>query len=449
MERVAKLEAENASLRAKLAEYSRNSNRPPSSDSPSQRAQRTPKRDTGRGPGGQPGHGGHQRVLLPDEEVTRVVRREPRRCRRCAADLEGAEPLDALRHQVVDLPPLQPDVTEYRLGRRRCPDCKTVTCAKLPHGVPRGMCGPRLMALVALLTGVYHVSRQSARQLLADVLGVRLSLGALSETEGKIAEALAPAHDEALARVRQARAKNIDATTWARAGEHRALWVMASRLATVFVVGVGATAHAVRSLVGTVRGILVSDRGSQFGFWAMERRQICWAHLIRKFVAFTESARPAVQKLGESLLMLAQVHLRAWHNVRDGTGSRGELQRLVTNLEPHFLAHLERGVALRLHGVSGACDNLLQHRHALFTYAFKEGVEPTNNHAERELRAFVLWRKRSFGAQSDRGDRFAERVMTVVHTLRKQKRHVLSYLVDACTAALRSSTTPGLIRSTP
>jgi transposase len=445
LKRVTELEAENAALRAKLDESSRNSNKPPSSDTPAQRRERRPKRRSGRGRGGQPGHRGHRREYLPAD---RTVRRDPRRCRRCKHDLENAEDLEPHRHQVVEVPEIRPDVTDYLLGRRRCDHCHVITRARLPRGVPSGMCGPRLMALIALLTGVAHVSRRAARQFLSDVLGVPISLGTLSEVEGKVADALAPAHVEARAHVEQATGKHIDATSWARSGAPRALWVWASRLATVFVAGVGATTSAVRELIGTMRGILISDRGSQFGFWAMHQRQICWAHLVRKFVAFAEHSHPAAREVGEALLLLAQSHLHAWHRVRDGTLSRLELQRLVTNMLPHVIAHLERGAALRLRGISGACKNLLAHSPALFTYAFVEEIDPTNNHAERELRAFVLWRKRSHGTQSDRGDRFAERVMTTVCTLRKQGRHVLSFLVESCSAALRNQPAPSLFVNT-
>jgi len=135
--------------------------------------------------------------------------------------------------------------------------------------------------------------------------------------------------------------------------------------------------------------------------------------------------------------------------VRDGTETRHNFQALITRLEPVFLSHLERGVGLRLRGVSGACANLMAHKAALFTYAFVDGVPTTNNHAERELRGFVLWRKQTAGTRSERGDRYAERVMTVVHTLRKQGRHVLSFLEDACTNSLRNEPSPALTRLDP
>ena len=436
-------------LRTRLDQNSSNSSRPPSSDSPSQRAGRPSRPPSGRKPGGQPGHEAHLRAFLPAAQVTRHERRDPKRCRRCAAGLSGAKTLRPRRHQVVELPEIVPDVTEYALGRRRCRFCHTVTTAPLPEGVPQGMCGPRLSSLIVVLTGVYHLSRRNTAALLQDVLGVRLSLGSVSNVEGRMTAVLGAAHDEALACVRQARVKHLDATSWSRAGTASSLWTFASQLATSFVITPGATTETVQALVGRRRGTLVSDRAAQFGFWAMEQRQICWAHLVRRFTAFSESPHSQVRRLGEALLLLAQVQLVEWHHVQEGTVTRQRLRELVDRLEPLFVHHLERGVALRLRNVSGACANVLAHRDALFTYAFEKGVPPTNNHAERELRGFVMWRKQTAGTRSERGDRFAERVMTVVHTLRKQGRHVLSYLEQACIAALQSQPTPALMPNGP
>ena len=109
---------------------------------------------------------------------------------------------------------------------------------------------------------------------------------------------------------------------------------------------------------------------------------------------------------------------------------------------------LARGVDLRLKGLSGACQDILDHKEALFTFAFKLGVEPTNNRAERALRAFVLWRKVSFGSQSERGCLFAQRIMSVSQTLRLQGRSVFAFLIEACRAHLAGARSPSLLPST-
>jgi transposase len=300
------------------------------------------------------------------------------------------------------------------------------------------------MALIALLTGIYRNSRRDAVNVLSDVLGVRISLGALSEAEARVSEAVAAPVEEARTYVSEQGVKHVDATGWRQAGNGRTLWTIATALVTVFGITADGSRARLRGLFAAVRGILVTDRGTQFGFWAMQDRQICWAHLIRKFVSFAERSGP-VGQLGADLLLLSRTMIHCWHKVRDGTMSRSAFGAMMVRMKPVVEGHLERGVQLRVRGVSGSCADILEHRLALWTFVDRDGVEPTNNAAERALRSFVLWRKMSFGSQSERGNRFAARIMTVAQTLRKQRRHVLAYLTDACQAALSDRTPPSLL----
>jgi len=291
--------------------------------------------------------------------------------------------------------------------------------------------------MIALLTGVHHIGRRSAAQLMSDLVGIKISLGTVSQGEEVVSKSLAVAAQQAVAIARGGDAKNVDATSWYQSATPRTLWVMACTTVTAFCITFDASAAGLKRWMRITHGILISDRGSQFTTWRMEKRQICWAHFVRKFIALSESPNPDIRRLGENLLLLTKVHMAAWHDFRDGKKTRAQLQGFVEKLKPFFLAHLQRGALMDIRGVSGACKNLIKHQAAFFTYAFVEGVEPTNNHAERELRRFVLWRKRSFGSQSERGDRFAERIMTVAHTLRKHKRNVYAFIVDACAAFIR------------
>jgi transposase len=450
-DRIAELEAEVAALKerlaaleARLAQNSSNSGKPPSSDPPGARGERAKPKPSGRQRGGQPGHKGHRRELLPPEAVTATEEHFPTTCAACKHDLPREPYGDPLRHQVVETPAVKPEVMEHRQHAVRCA-CGHVTRAQLPEGVPRGMCGPRLTALIGLLTGAYHMSRRSAMMLLSDLLGVRIALGTLSESEERVSDALAVPMEEALEHACRAPVKHVDATGWRQAGQARSLWTIATALVTVFAITLDGTREHLRELLTTLRGVLVSDRAPQFAFWAMHMRQICWAHLLRKFFAFSEDARPDVAKLGEHLLLFGHVLFHQWHRVRDGTVSRAAFRRDTMALRLCVENLLQRGVDLRLPGVSGSCADILAHRQALWTFIDRTGVEPTNNHGERELRAFVLWRKKSFGSQSDRGSRFAERVMTTVHTLRKQQRHVLSFLTEAVDAAFRHEAAPSLL----
>jgi transposase len=191
----AQLRAEVEELKARLDQNSSNSNRPPSGDAPTAREARRGKAPSGRKRGGQPGHKGWKRTLLPADKVNRTRDCFPSRCRRCEAPLPRRPDGDPLRHQVVEVPPIAPDVTEYRLHRVVC-DCGKVTCGTLPFGVPLGMCGPRLTAFIGLLTGVYKMSRREGSRLLGDVLGVKISLGALSQSEDAVSEAVSAPVEE-------------------------------------------------------------------------------------------------------------------------------------------------------------------------------------------------------------------------------------------------------------
>lgn len=443
-ETIARLMARVDELEARLAQNSSNSGKPPSSDPPGKRDERPKPNAGGRKRGGQPGHKGHRRELLPPEAVTATEEHFPEKCAACERDLPRQPCGNPILHQVVEVPPMKPDVTEHRQHAVKC-ECGHVTRAKLPDGVPLGMCGPRLVALIGLLTGVYHVSRRSATNLLSDLLGVRIALGTLSESEERVSDALAAPVQGALDHALRARVKHVDATGWRQAGKARSLWTIATAFVTVFAITLDGSREHLRELLTAVRGILVSDRAPQFGFWAMHMRQICWAHLLRKYVAFSEDKRPEVAKLGERLLLFSHLLFHLWHRVRDGTLSRAAFRRDTMALRTCVENLLQQGVDLRLQGVSGSCADILAHREALWTFIDAPGVEPTNNHGERELRAFVLWRKKSFGSQSDRGSRFAERIMTTVLTLRKQRRHVLSFLTEAVNAAFQHQPAPSLL----
>ena len=455
--RIAELESEVEALRrrvveltVRLGQHSGNSNKPPSSDPPGVRGKRPEKPEQGkRRRGGQPGHRGARRSAVPSERVDAVVDFYPEQCEHCSETLPRCADPQARRYQYTELPAFEPHTTEYRRHCVGCPRCGGRTLAPYDAAaIPKSPFGPRLMAAVALVTGVYHLSRRKAVSLFSDLLGVRISLGALSEVEGRVSEAVVPAVEEACTRVLNAPVKHTDGTSWLQAGVALSLWTIATVCATVFKIVRDSSAQTLQSLFGTREGILVSDRAAALNFWAMERRQICWAHLVRKFVSFAERDGPAGQA-GRELLEYTGLLFEYWTDHRQGHLSRDTMRVWMAPLRQQFEALLERTVAADLVGVSGSCADLLAHRAALWTFVEEEGVEPTNNHAERELRAFVLWRKRSFGTQSERGNRFAERLMTVAHTARKQGHNVLEWLTQCCVAHREGGRYPSLFAASP
>jgi len=445
--KLAELSEQVSKLTELLGRNSRNSHLPPSSDGPgsSGGAAGTGQPKSGRKRGGQKGHRGSHRELLAAERVDTFVELFPEVCLGCACGLPRVVDIAACRHQQLELRDHRPHLTEWRRHAVECERCGAWTRAAYDSAqIPSSAFGPTLTAVVAMLTGAYHLSRRKTQKLLLELFGISVSLGAISAMEQRASEALAAAHEEALREVQYAGVKHTDATSWARAGKLMSLWTLASTAATVYQIFVDGCRETVRPLFGPQLGILVSDRATVFGFWAMALRQICHAHLLRKFIAFSERDGPA-GALGRELLECTALMFEYWHGYKDRLLTRAELQFWLRPVQRDIEQLLERGEKADIERLSGSCADILTHRAALWTFVTHEGVEPTNNHGELDIRDFVLWRKRTFGTQSDRGDRFAERVMTVVRTARKQGKAVLDFMVGSVTAYVDGTPPPQLI----
>jgi len=445
-QQVAELMKRVAELTDQLGRNSSNSHLPPSSDSPEERKRRRnkAKKDKQRKRGGQQGHTGAHRELLPPDKVSKFVDLFPAECENCWEPLPRVADLSATRHQQTEVPPIEPHTTEWRRHQIACPCCGYKTRAAYDASqIPALPFGPRLTAIMALMTGVYHLGRRKAVEMLSDIVGVRVSLGALSAAEARVSDAVQPCVDQAWQRVREAEVKHTDGTSWSQAGVTMALWTIAAAGVTVFKILADNSKETLRPLYGALLGILVSDRAKALNFWAMARRQICWAHLLRKFIAFSERAGPSAS-FGRQLLDYTGLVFEYWHDYKRGKLDRATFVAWMTPVQMQIETVLAQAVAAGIAGLSGSCADILQHRAALWTFVDQAGVEPTNNHAEREIRAFVLWRKRSFGTQSARGNRFAENLMTVAHTARKQKRNVLAFLTKCCQATRSKSRPPSL-----
>lgn len=394
--------------------------------------------------GAQPGHKGHHRELLPLEQVTQIHTQLPSQCERCQEPLRGQDP-QPLRHQVVEIPPLQPQVTEYRCHRLRCTACGHFTRAALPPGVPAGRFGPRLCGLVALCTGVYRLSKRSLEQLLRDLLGLKLSLGSVCALEQRVSQALQAPVQQALEALPQQGVANCDETGW-RQSHHKAwLWVVVTAACTVFRIAKSRGADVVKQLLGPgYGGTLGSDRWSAYRFVPLGQRQLCWAHLLRDFQELVDAGGDGA-RLGKELLRLGRRVMRQWHRVRDGTRPLEQLARRLKPVRRALEASLRMGAMYFTGKARALSRELLRQERALWRFTLVEGVEPTNNSAERALRHAVLWRRSSFGTQSPQGSLFVERILTVRATLRQQGRCVLTYLTQACTAALHHQPPPSLL----
>jgi transposase len=443
------LQARVRELETRLGQNSSNSSRPPSTDPPE--APPRPKvPPSGRKRGGQPGHRGAFRALLPVEQVDEIVAVVPGRCRHCGQPLPETATGQrgrAWRHQVVELLPLTVRVTEYQMAVRRCPACGKHTRAALPPGVPRRPFGPRLTAVVALLSGRYRLSRREVRQMLQDLWEVWVSLGAIVRQEQVQSAALAPVVEEAQAAIQQAAVVNIDETGWRQERRRAWLWTVVTAELTMFLINRSRGGAAIEALLGAAfTGVVSSDRWSAYSRFPAERRALCHAHLKRDFQSLVDRGGEA-EPIGRWGLAEIERLFALWHGFRAGEFDRRELRRRLIPLQARMGRLLQRGQESLDRKAAGLCRELLKWWPALWTFARVEGVEPTNNGAERALRPAVLWRKGSFGSDGAAGSRFAERLLTVAATCRQQGRQLLEFLVAMGEAASHGSPPPSLLPS--
>lgn len=436
--RLQALQDQVTELQQRLNQNSTNSSKPPSSDPPALK-RAPPKTPSAKKAGGQHGHAKVQRALVDQPDALHDCK--PTVCRHCQQPLHGDDP-EPLRHQVWDVPPIRPIVTEYRRHRLTCPRCGLTTCGSAPAGQD----GPRLKASCVLLTGAYRLSKTKAARLLTDLFSIPLCAGQVCATEAEVGQQLKPVVDELLAAARQQPA-NVDETSM---GRGRWLWVMVTAVATVYQIASGRNRAALRALVGMdYRRVLTSDRHSVYSHLAEGRHQWCWSHLRRDFQAMVDRNNTG-SVIGKELLAMSGQMLGWWKRVRDGTLTKVRFAgRLHAQREfrVRFRAALERGSVCGCAKTAGTCRELLRGEVSMFLFAFVDGVEPTNNAAERALRHGVLWRKMSHGPKSVKGSEYLACIWSVVETCRQQGRSVWSYLTECVAAAAQGHAFPSLLNA--
>jgi transposase len=425
-----------ADLETRLNQNSTNSSKPPSSDPPALK-RAPPKTPSTQKAGGQHGHAKARRDLRDPPD--RVQECKPTSCRHCHQPLHGDDP-QPLRHQVWDIPPLRPIVTEYRRHRLRCPRCSVTTCGLAPAGQD----GPRLKAACTLLTGAYRLSKAKVARLLADLFAIPLCAGQVCAIEAEVGRQLQPVVD-ALRRAARQQPANVDETSM---GRGRWLGVMVTAVATISQIVTGRNRDALRALLGEgYRRVLTSDRHKVYDHLAPDRHQLCWAHLRRDFQAMVDRHN-AGSVIGRELLTLSGQMLGWWKRVRDGTLTKvhfaGRLHA-ERDFRVRFRAVLARGSVCGCAKTAGTCRELLRREVSLFWFAFVSGVEPTNNAAERALRHGVLWRKVSHGPKSMVGSEYLGCIWSVVETCRQQGRGVWDYLTSCVAAAAEGRVLPSLL----
>lgn len=443
--RCRELEARVLELEARLRDLEDRLKSPPRKRPVEPQPPAPAKVPTGKPRGAQPGHKPHLKQWLPPDRVTRTVRFIPEVCTRCDRALDARpgpiDPPPAI-HQVAEWPAVAADVTEYQGHSRTCV-CGHVSHAAIPAAIRASTVGPQLSATMAYLAGSHGMSRRGIEEVVETMLRVPIAVGTIANLEQEMSAALGPAYQEVRHQVAEAAVKHLDETGWKEAGKKRWLWVAATATAVLFLIHPRRNLDALRLLLGRLSGILVSDRWCAYDHWDEDCRQLCWAHVKRNWDKQIERGGEA-RALGERWLAGHRRVFELWHLYRGGGCSRAAMgERMIPQIEA-MGDLLQDGVRSRDARLSRYCARLLDRYPLLWLFASVEGVEPTNNHAERVQRRAVLWRRRSFGCQSPAGCRFAERILTVVQTLRLQNRNTLEFLGRTLTAYRQGLSTPKL-----
>jgi hypothetical protein len=282
------------------------------------------------------------------------------------------------------------------------------------------------------------------QDLLATVCHTDVSVGSVGALEQAVSAALTTPVAEAEKYVQRQPVRNADETSWPEKSKRRWLWISVTPLVTIFRLLKTRGAVGAKELLGeVVWGMIGTDRYAAYNWINPRQRQLCWAHLKREFIAWSERTGETAG-LGLALLAVEKQLFTLWYRVRDGSLAWADFQVAMLPLMARVRTLLQQGVAGADTKTRGTCRNLLKREAALWTFVWEPGVEPTNNCAERPLRRAVLWRRRSFGPQSEAGSQCVERILTAVTTLRQQRRDVLDFLTTACTAAICKAPAPSL-----
>jgi transposase len=431
--RNAELEKRVAELEARLNKTSKNSSKPPSSGHPHAKPEPPPKPKSKRKRGGQPGHEKFERPLVPTADCEEVIPCRPTSCRSCGEQLRGSD-AEPIRQQVWDVE-IRPVVTEYQQHRLTCQCCGISTCGQLPDNVI-GRTGPVLAGILVLLTSWFRTSRRKAAAFSSDICQVPCSVGHVSQLEARATAALEPVYNELAQALPDESNLAIDETPFKRGTVKTWLWTFVAASFTVYVLRPTRKAIVLAETIGEeFSGAINCDRAKMYVRY--ELLQWCWAHLKRDFQALIDSHDAQQKRLGHDLMRETKKLFAEYAKCRDGTINFSTLNRNLRPVRRKVEMLLLRGFGT---GANGMCRELYNHRENLWTFLSHEGVGPTNNAAERSLRHGVIWRKLSFGTNSERGDRFVETMLTVIETCRQQNVNILDFV----TRAIKRETLPRL-----
>lgn len=447
------LSQELQALRTKVAALEKDSNcshKPPSSDGLNKQRGTTKRGCSGRKPGGQTGHRGRTRRNVPPDQVTETIPHQPQNCDQCGATFTEQHlsvPLE--RRQVWEIPEIKPLVHEHVFYQTRC-DCGHTTRLPVPEWIYAGM-GDNLQSHLAYLTAEAKLSRRSLQTILNDVFHVPLALGTIQNRLEDTAEILQPVCDELENELSQQAVINIDETSYPHNKTLNWLWAFVTRSFVFFTIQASRGSQVLRQILGErYDGIIICDRFSAYIKYHNDRAcgfiQFCWAHIIRDIKALKHHlAVESDQLFAKVMCQRIGAVFRLWHTHQRGKMSRAQLIAAAEPIIAEMRTFVEANQKNPCHDVAKFNRQLLKRWHSLFTFIYHEGVEPTNNLAERLIRPGVQTRKISYGTRSQNGQLLRARLLTVLQTCRIQHRNALDFYRAVIHAHRHNLTLPSLL----
>jgi transposase len=438
---IIELKNENVSFREQLNNNSNNSSLPPSRDI---KKKKKPNLKSGRKRGGQPGHKGYQRRIVPSEEVDAIVDCKPAALCGCGGVIKLKKKIQ--KHQVYEIPLPKYEVTEYRVYKGCCESCRIAYDGKLPAGVSLKGFGVRAQAMLSLLTSKYRLSKMLVQSWFQDVYQMPICLGSVSNVEQTVSQSLKMIHEEVCVAVQTEKIVHVDETGHKECNKSGWAWIASSPQYTYFMLNKSRGKKVAKEIIGNHQGrMIITDRYSAYNYLPSESHQICWAHLKRDFQKIADQPdRPG--QIGNKLLKSYRLLFGFWKTAyKEGIELSKKQKKRLRRFKNNMLRWLVIGTECDHDKTARTCENILGFQHSLWHFFENNNISPTNNHAERQLRPLVISKKLTFGTQSDRGSRFIERIFTVITSCKQQGRDVLTFVTEAIHSGFIGKKAPSLV----
>lgn len=416
-ELVSQLEKRVKELEDKLNSNSSNTSLPPSI---SLKKKKLKKKSTGNNIGGQPGHKGTSRHF--SDNPSKIENIYPSDYCNCGTKI-SFNSSNYTRHQKIDLPKIEPFITEYRLHSGYCSCCRKRVRGSLPPNVSKDLLGDNTKTIISVLTGYFKNSRREVKSILSDIFNLDISLGLLSKTEERVSERCSKSYDDLESNLSYSKMVHIDETSNNYKGNKGWTWLFATSLSTLVKWTESRGTNVVKNVFPEFDGIVVSDRYGAYNYFDSDQRQICWAHLLRNFEKFENSSFPSIKKIGIKLKKQGNQLFSFYHSYQNKNLSEYMFLKKAKKIRGQIYSYL-----LKLETLSESdqirriAKNIIKCEGMMWTFFNEPSSIPlTNNHAEQQIRRFVIQRKNSFFVCSERGKRFNERMLSIYQTCQKRK----------------------------